>query len=70
MISNFADLVEKTSRDFEPDKPESNPFNLVGESQQEMSVLEQKFNDSSKTTEQKPKQESLNTSKIKLELTR
>ena len=60
MISNFADLVEKTSRDIQPEKLENN---FVGENQQEMSIQEQKFNDSSKTTEQKPKSMSLNTSK-------
>ena len=35
LISNFADLVEKTSRDVQPEKPEDN---FVGENQQEMSI--------------------------------
>ena len=52
MITNFADLVEKTAREVTP------VANLVEE---KLAIPEQKFNDDSKITEQKPR--SLNTTK-------
>ena len=58
MISNFADLVEKTSRGVQPAELADD---LNCDKYHNMTIQEQKFNDSSKTTEQKPK--SLNTSK-------